>query len=448
MPRKELKKKIINLILRYPPEIALMAKEERHYDRIREKDFFRKMAFWTLPSIDTTYFALQTLVLLSHQERDSAIEDFLAKNATKIKRFIFSLYDEKTGGFFQTNKNKKPSLHATHCAIGLINCLHALSNGEQVDYSKPTTKKRISDYFCDAELGKDVDIIKEITRFVSSCFDQNTGGFYEIPKNLLDSNNVEHEPSINNTASALWCSFHLEGVITEFIAHEYKDSYVDIQEATINFIGRHIVKDNGATAYKNFMYDECPWICSTYYAERAIRNLNGKISPEDLEGIFSFIISIKKPNSGFCAGSSLDENIIHTKDSMSILRRYVDKFKEVDNYEGKEFNPKNFIKSMCKDVNKYLNNTSVNGGFATAERERYLPNVYTTRLAYDIINYLDFFSKEFNFKINIKQHINTKDTVLFLLSCFNENDGAFRGYSYDSLYIRKDYIKTIFGIAA
>lgn len=439
MDKATFREEIINLILKYPPEIPMLAKRAKHYDRIREVDFFRKMAFWTFPSIDTSYFALQTLLLITDSSAQKEIKEFLNKNEGKLRKFVFDLYDKETGGFFQTKENKYPTLHATHCVIGLISSLFALKNGEVVDFSKPATKKKVSDFF-DFEGFKTKNIIDSILDFVVSCYDSK-GGFIEVPKKVLEKSNIKRFPSINNTASATWCLFHLEEEV-----HNYEHRMV--REDISRFIDNLKVKERNGCAYKNFLNDDYPWVCSTYYAERIIRNLGIPFKQEELSDILRFTISTKKNNSSFCGGNNLDANIIHTKDAMSLIKRYFSVLKTLKDSDDKPFDYRRFIDGMCQDVSKYLRNTYVMGGFATAEKNRFLPNVYATRLAYDIKSYMGFFAKEFGIKEPVFEYWDEQETVKFLFSCFDNKEGAFRGFSYQPEYILKEYVEGFFGLAA
>ena len=440
MKKSEYRNKILDLILRYPPEIPMMRKETKYYDRIREKDFFRKMAFWVFPSIDATYFALQTLALLYDSEKNETISTFLNKYETNLRNFVFDRYDKVTGGFFQTEKNSYPTLHATHCVIGLINSYFVLKNKESLDFSKPTTRKKIEEFFGESN----IDVYKSISRFVTSCYDSATGGFFEMPKNILQDNQLERVPSVNNTASALWCAFHFEDEITDYFSSEYGDVKMKIY----NFIERKGVRKDDLTAYLNSQEDENPWICSTYYADRVLKNFDKPLENEDIIGILRFIVSIKKNDSGFCAGNDLDANIIHTKDAMSLLKHYFKVFETISSMGDKSFDYQRFVKIMCKDVIDYLEKTYVMGGFATAEKERYLPNVYATRLAYDIIKYIDYFCGEIGLDKPKYDFLDKKDTINYLFSCYDKESGAFRGFSKNKKYIIKEYVKGFFGLAA
>ena len=449
MCKKENNGSLLDLILRYPPEIPMMRKSAKHYDRIREKDFFRKMAFWVFPSLDSTYFALQTLALLRDDDNSDDINLFINKFENAIKDFVFSCYDKNTGGFFQTYENKYPTLHATHCMVGLVKSFLALRSAKPIDHSKPITKEeiRVFEEISGFKRNK-IDLCASISRFAKSCYDDRTGGFFEMPKELLKENNLIRSTSVNNTASALWCAFHFEEDICSFMS----EKRFDIIENVYNFINIHKVIEDDKVAYLNFIDDESPWICSTYYAERSLRNLKKLLSDEEIEGIMRFIISIKWKNSGFCAGNSkgsnLDVNIIHTKDSMSLLRRYYLNFNTITRVNGRSFDSNEFMRNVCRDVTRYLEKTYVMGGFATAEKQRYLPNIYSTRLAYDIIEYIISFSKNLGLNQPNFDFLNKKETIKYLLSCYDEQSGAFRGYSKDKKYIIKEYVKGFFGMAA
>lgn len=442
MNKATFRKEIINLILKHPPEIPMLSKNAKHYDRIREKDFFRKMAFWTFPSIDTSYFALQTLLLLANSIDQKVIKEFLTKNEDKLKKFVFNCFDNETGGFIQTKENKYPTLHATHCVIGLVSSFFALKNNEVVDFSKPATKEKVRAFFDFKEFKtKNINIIDSILEFVVSCYDSDTGGFIEVPKKVLQRSNIKRFPSINNTASAIWCFFHLEEDVPTLL-------HQDAKEDIFKFIDNLKVKERNWCAYKNSAEDDYPWICSTYYAERTIRNLGLAFKQEELNDILRFTISTKKNNSGFCGGNNLDANIIHTKDAMSLIKRYFSMFKTLDEKNDKLFGHRHFIDSMCQDVSKFLRNTYIMGGFATAEKNRFLPNVYSTRLACDIKSYMNFFAEESGIKEPIFEYWDKQETVKFLFSCFDDKEGAFRGFSYEPEYILKEYVEGFFGLAA
>lgn len=427
----------------------MMRKHERYYDRIREKDFFRKMAFWVYPSLDSTYFALQTLVLLRDNKNSDELKSIIKKYETGIKKFVYDCFNKDTGGFVQTLENKYPTLHATHCMIGLVKSLLALKNDEIIDHSKPITKEEIKIFEEISDFKREnIDLCASISKFTKSCYDDSTGGFFEMPIDIIKHNNLERITSVNNTASALWCAFHFEDDICSFMSKSEDDIVDKIKE----FINKHKVDEGEKVAYLNFLDDESPWICSTYYAERSMRNLKIDLSEKEIAGIMRFIISIKWENSGFCAGNSggsnLDVNIIHTKDAMSLIKRYYSAFKMVKRVNGDEFDAHEFISDVCRDVSRYLEKVYVMGGFATAEKERYLPNIYSTRLAYDVIEYIKYFSEKIGVSEPEMDYIKKDQTIKYLLSCYDEEVGAFRGYSKDKMYIIDEYISGVFGVVA
>jgi len=449
MDKNTFKSKLFELVLTHPPELPMMSKGAEGYDRIREKDFFRKMAFWVFPGIDTSCFALQVFQLINWMFPSSSIkqkvEGFLDEGERNLKKFILSCYDRETRGFFQTKRNSFPTLHATHCVITLIKAISALKSHGDIDFDGPLGKEKIEKWFSSGGLQiPGGNVIESILLFVGSCFDSTTGGFREIPNEIAEQNRLMRAPSINATASAVWIGYQLEEDIAKYIDLETNA----FRKGILAFVEARRVIEKEGVAYRNSIQDERPWVCATYYAERISRNLGERCSIQEFNRILSFIERAKQKGSGFSAGDTLDVNLIHTKNAMSLIRRYYTMNGILPGEKAALNEAKRSVANICEDVVRFLKKTYVKGGFSTAEKEKYLPNVYTTRMAYDILRYVDFFVKELGIEKPSLHFIDPEETIGFIFSCYDKNVAAFRGFSYDTSYIPQEYMKSFFSLAA
>lgn len=451
-----------NLILRYPPEIERMSKKEKPYDSIREKDFYRKIAFWVYPSIDVTYFALKTLYLfLINPNIDDRFEcdirGYFEKIKNLIKAFVFERLE--SGFAYQTSKNEFPTLHALHCTIDLVDYYYAIENNVKKELnSDRTAKEEIEDFFSDEKspfLGKEIyEIFKNS---IASFYDDELYGFSDIPPVLLKKiGTLNTQATINATASALWCYKKmglLEGGKPKFEI----EGYGDIREKILEFVAKHKISKNDTVAYLNSKGEKPPLVCATYFAERILRFLNpdddNYISEGDKEGILRFLISVKKDGSVFAPSKGFDANIVHTKLSMRLMSRLNGELKNImkDNFLI-------FLNSMCEDIAIFMKNIEMDGGFPFAEKNMYLPNVYATRLAYEIkYSIINDFHRELGVKKPNFDFMKADETFKFIKSCFDDGkgfsgtkggEGAFRGFSYDKEYIIDEYINEQFGETA
>jgi hypothetical protein len=456
---KKLRDELKDMILRHPPEIALTAKMAPGYDRIREKDFFRKMAFWKHPGVDTTCFALQTLQLIKlfykEFDFDKRIKYFIDQNQVNFIRFILDCYDKRTGGFLQTKNSKFPTLHSTQCVLGMTKAFWALKDDEKLSFDDLVGKEKIKKFL--SVEGDKSEIVDNIINFILSCYDIEKGGFNESPIEFLHEMGVKKiEPSLNPTSSAIWISTNLETTVFEELNKKYKN--LDVTKLLLDFLLSHKESRGNWLSFKNALSDKRPWVCSLYYTERIFRNLNIPIPDDQLIKFYNFLVMAKQEESGFCAGDSysydekMSPNIIHTKDALSLLRRYLSQLIRLCQNNKFYPEPKEFIKKACKDVIKFIESAYIYGGFGTAEIEKYLPNIYSTRLAFDIIRYVRFFSRELKFEMPNLEFINPNDTYTFVQSCFDTNQGAFRGFPLEvktnRKYVPDEFVEKNFSLKA
>jgi len=438
---------LINLILNHPPELPKMAKTVKYFDRIREPDFFRKMAFWVFPGIDTTAFALQILQVLfaNYQDGDLnlKIDELRNTNLSILKKFVLSLHDESCGGFYQTSQNHFPTLHATHCSIALVKAVVGRGNGGEVDYDSLIGSREV-DRFYGADMGNSGSLSSKIIDFVSRCYDQESGGFFETPVELLNNEGVSRRPSIVATSSAMWICHQLGIEIEEFLEKYCRST----KEKVTQFVYSLRVKKDGSTSFKNTTKSEQPWICSCYYAERLLRNLGEMLSDEDIIGMLTFIIKTKNKHSAFCAGDRLDANLIHTKNALSIITRYHDRLAEISKLDGELFDGKTFLIETYEDVLSFMRETYVDGGFSPAESFRYMPNIYSTRMALDIFRYFKVLPALSGVEMRTPEFLDKGKVVTFLAACYSKEAGAFRGYPYLESYIPRGYMEEHFLVAA
>lgn len=376
-------------------ERLFILKNSNHiYSRIREVEFSRKILFWDEPGVDTTYFALEILNKLEagipKEKRD------------KIEKFILeSVYNEIDGGFKQTESIPYSTVHATHCAIGALKQLYfAYDDKNKIVNSKPLGIKNLQGILSEKK-------VERIFTFLKSC-ESDTGGFRE-------SYNEEKSSTINDTATALWICWHMERV--------EQQNY----EKTISFIKKCFKYiDDDKCGFTNTVNSDNNrvWICTTYYANRLAVYFDE--IKKFIEGhehcLKEFIISCaRKRKSGFAADNRLEPNIIHTKDALSLLIRQWKVHEHANEEESRE------LINIVEGVKNFMGQCYLNGGYAFAENKYYVSNIYATRLALDIVEYIDIFRK-FN-KRNIESlNIERERIIDFVWSCYDEKAGAFRGY--------------------
>ncbi len=447
MNKIDLNREWVRLILNHPPEIPKMAKTVKHFDRIREPDFFRKMAFWVFPSIDTSAFALQILQVIREDLKDDRLGvnlvDAFDVDSEALRNFVLRRRHSRSGGFFQTRHNQFPTLHATHCSIALAKAFDIKSDWGGINYDGQIGSRAFNNFYrLKEESAKPLS--SEIFEFIAKCYDQESGGFVETPIEILEKENIRRRPSIIATSSAIWICFQLEQDIEEFLATACNSN----TERIISFVNNLKTIKDGCVAFKNTSKSEQPWICSSYYAERLLRNLGVELSGDDLQGMIAFILGTKNDDSAFCAGDRLDANLIHTKNALSLISRYYDKFVNIKTLNDKTFDPKLFIEDTFRDVSRFLKETYVLGGFSPAESFRYLPNIYSTRMACDILRYFKQLSRMENITAPQFDFMKHAEILKFLNTCYSREEGAYRGYSYSAEYIPEGYIKEHFLRAA
>jgi len=88
------------------------------------------------------------------------------------------------------------------------------------------------------------------------------------------------------------------------------------------------------------------------------------------------------------------------------------------------------------------------GGFSIAEPSHYLPNVYATRMGYDIIRYFKHFYENYNFNIPNLDFLSPEDTFNYIVSCYDSNEGGFKGYSNSDELVPDSYLNHFFQYAA
>ncbi|MBI2559942.1 MAG: hypothetical protein HYW14_02265 [Planctomycetes bacterium] len=400
-----------------PPELVFIKKGcVPEYNIFHELDFIHKITTaWTKPAIDTSYFALQ----IKNKIGEPLIEDEKAK----IMEFVKSLYREDEKGFVQTELYPHASIHSIHSAIGIVNLLYSRhrDNNNRVDLSKPIGKKLLEEH-----LGKEK--VDSILKFVCERQEKG-GGFVECPFECYETSNCPHSiPTINATASALWCLWHLEA-----LDKCNKKSLSD-------FTMRHVVEENNKIGFKNEEKDKRAWLCATYYGFRILREdnlLDSIIPPNKRKKVIDFIIQCKNGEKGFGAARNLKSTILHTKDALSMIKdkKYGLDFDEF--IEEKKL--VNFKEKLIEDIESFLTSCEFKGVYGFAEKEHYFPNVYATLLAIEIKEALKIMKNE-----EPEEEIdeNQKKAILcFLASCRAES-GGYRGYSLDPNYIPPEWWET------
>ena len=450
------------LVLSCPPEIALMANKVKDFDRIRENDFFRKFVFWVFSSIDSNLFSLHVARQLFQYFNDKMDlnhyvkyrENIISKQKKEIYSFIASLYDQETGGFYQTHKNRRPTLHAIHCVVGAVGSVYKLNempvgifdDRETIDYDW-----KVKGTFFDNELQTYLPVNCEsfsssILNYVANCYDNETGGFFETPKSVMQRYNKKLPPTIVATASAIWIVNQLAVSLDTFL-----DEYCKTDRDTVkSFVyNKRIQKDNWC-AFTNSEMSTDPYICTAYYAERTLRLLDGEnIDYDVIKQLMNFIVRQKRKGSAFGAGNGLGPNLIHTKNALSIIRRYPDVFESVKSRSWWKFNPLNFLEKTCLDVAEFMKTTIYRGGFAPAEANKYLPNLYSTRIGYDILRYFKIYQSLFGINIpDTNNIIHPDETLTFIYSCTADNSTICRGFTREIEFIPPDYLHYHYGISA
>lgn len=386
--KPRLKKKQVQLAKNKNYERLYILKGSECYDRIREVDFSRKILFWDENGVDTTYFALDIFNKLSFEiprnDKDKII-DYLRND----------LYNEADGGFKQTEAFPYSTVHATHCGIGVIKQIHDNNQNEiQIDYQSPMGFDVIKDV-----LGN--DRAEKVFSFVQKCESQE-GGFRE-------SYNEKKLPTVNDTATALWIYWHMNRMdqcnskkIIELIKSCFKEV------------------DKGKCGFSNTINDRnSVWICTTYYANRLSEYKCFKPISDfilsNLGCLENFVMNSLHKNGGFGADNKLEPNVIHTKDALSLLRQW----KYFDN-------KKELCHRVVKGIENFMGSCYANGGYAFAETNYYTPNIYATRLALDIKDYIERFNKDRIVSSNID--IDEERVFEFVNSCYDKRIGAFKGY--------------------
>lgn len=364
------------------------------YSRIREVEFSRKILFWDELGVDTTYFALEILNKLE--------ADIPKEKRDKVEKFILeSVYNEIDGGFKQTESIPYSTVHATHCAIGALKQLYfAYDDKNKIANNRPVGIKNLQEILSEKK-------VERIFTFLKNC-ESDTGGFRE-------SYNEKKISTVNDTATALWIYWHMGRV-------DQQNS-----EKTISFIKkcfRYI--DDSKCGFTNTVNsnNNRVWICTTYYANRlAIYFDEIKRFIEGHEDCLEeFIISCaRKRRSGFAADNRLEPNVIHTKDALSLLIRQWKVHERASEEKNQE------LINIIEGVKNFMGQCYLNGGYAFAEHKYYMPNIYATRLALDIVEYIDIF-RRFNNKNIESLNIEREKIIDFVWSCYDEKVGAFRGY--------------------
>lgn len=398
-----------------PPELFLMKRENiPDYSRIQERDFVGKISSgWIRPAaIDTTYFALHL------KEQIGAPVSVYEEE--RINGFVKSLCT-KDGGFLQTNFHERPSIHAIHSAIGIFNILSShRENGGQVKWDKPMGTVLLQQY-----LEKDkIDLVKN---FLKECKKGN-GGFAEDP--------YGKNPTINATASALWCFWHLEAL-----------DEVDC-DRTLEFVKQHIVDVKETLGFKNdLVTDLNAWICATYYAFRIFKTIENcrkgsreQIVPQ-IQKVINLLMECEakgEKGKAFAATKGFKPTIIHTKDALSLMddSKYslgFDKF-------IKEKGPTNYKKDLIKEIGSFLECCKFNGVYGFAETKYYFPNIYATQLALDIKASLKkMLNQESGESKDLVDEKQKRNIIDFINSCYDKESGGYRGYSHSTAYIPSDW---------
>lgn len=400
-----------------PPELILLRKEGlKQYEIIKEYEFIEKIRYWMIPGIDCTYFYTQIKDKL-HKDKEFSVNE-----KENILEFIYNLYMKENGGFRQTLRHNFSSIHAVHCAIGIINIFYNNNRKDgSVDLEKPLGRNLLEKYLTKTK-------VDSLIGFIKSCY--FSGGFFQSPGRLDGQ-------TINDTASALWCLWHLEAL------EEIKFSEV------WDFMQKCTIKKDAHCSYKNRITDNQSWVCSTYYALR-IKKIMAEYDPDYLaqfnektengDLILNFILDAKHPKSGFGANGNLDANMIHTKGALSLLKsnKYHLDFDKYLINNKKIKNPINFKNGLIEDVRIFLAKCEYKGVYAFAETKYYQPNIYATCLSIDVKNILAKMSTG-------KEEMGVSDpqknaAMKFLEFCFNRETNGYKGYSLSPAYLPKNYI--------
>lgn len=397
-----------------PPELFSIRRMLPEYDRIRENDFIAKILYWHKPSLDVTWFALKILDNLGEFNTIGLLEKFILPYVERSAK--------RKDGYRQSvaEYNISPSMHALHSAIGVMNIY--LNSPSKVDWGTPITRLRIEEKF-----GQEtVDLM---IKFIKSSY--KDGGF---------SDEVNSPPTINATASAMWCLWQLEAL----------EECCDFEEI-MDFINRHRVDiSNDEVGFKNSLLCNEPFVCSTYYTFRILYSIEQHFGHTlqfhnkllcDKHKIRNFILNSKVVNSGFAPRKGMKPTIIHTKNALSLFQ---DKYK----LEFRENISPDTYSSIKEDVLKFIKSSSCSDdsllcGFA--ERSLYFPNIYSTLLNMDIrkIIFNDKSSPSSVKLSNLFDERQKKECIDYLGTCFDSKVGAYRGYSYSSNYIPSSWKGTM-----
>ncbi len=414
---KKFKEKVCNEII--APERFLMKKAIAPFDAIREKEFVKKIDLWEGTTLDSTYFMVQILHRLGHN-------DFIDDNKEKIRQFTQKKFNREIGGF-QINDIEKNdvTIHSTHCAIGILKYLYSYNNNSFYDINTDTNID--TNGFLSFIEDQNVNLDK-MKSFLNRCFQENVGGFKEKPEDHFLA-------TISDTASALWIYKRL-GWLSELLFEGNDES------ATFKKVNKFISdmkvcgiskRGNKTISFRNrYGNNEDVFLCSTYYTKRALFELetetkttNPLSSDATNIGIIEFVLDCQGEDGGFGANPQLASNIIHTKSAMSLLYRKIsfdDPNKQAWLEQKRE--------SLKEKTLYYLNNCMYNNVFAFGNKEYYQPNMYAINMALDIYEYLD---------MNVGKEVENA-ILVFISTCFKSEDGGAVGYPNDKKFKNPDSI--------
>lgn len=391
------------------PELAQMEKRNiRPYQSIMEEEFVDKILRWKTPGADTTYFSLKL-----KRDLNIPISCSEKKNITDKIIKIFHRTDEAT--------LRNASIHFYHSVIGILNILYSSNHDSNVtvNLSEPLGRETIANVIGETKVGLILKVLKKT--------EHKDGGFCES----LNSD----EPTITDTASALWIYWHM-GLLQDC---NYKK--------ILKFVEACESPNGNMLGYKNSLKERFPWLCSTYYVLRILRTLNRleKGSEDEAndkyEKIVNFILDSKIGGKGFAGNKILkDPNTVHTKNAMSMLANPTYNLTPILKKNLSEVQ----LKAMVNDVRGFLSSCQYKGVYGFGETRYFQPNVYATSLAVDSLKYLymlindDPSNYDFSMIVDDKQK---KQIEAFLNACFDDEKDMYRGYSLSTEFLPKDHLR-------
>lgn len=242
----------------------------------------------------------------------------------------------------------------------------------------------------------------------------------------------DYPPTITATASALWCLWQL-GAMPE-----------DRLESIADFVASLLTEyDNDCWAINN-SHEEEAFLCSTYYGLRTLFSIKehlGERAPghtrvlEKRAGIRKFIASALIPDVGYAAKPGEWATMIHTKDALAMMKKKYELGYELD---AQAFESTRNTASSMIELSAYTAD-SLCAGFSLSEY--YFPNVYGTLLSLDMMGYLKSLAEENQVDAGAPISEAFSDVETFIHSCWNDENQAFRGYSYNKRYFPASFLR-------